>query len=40
LWQRDEPSDSNAGERAIRPAVVIRKNSYCNHGVLTQSILM
>lgn len=43
LWHDDVPSDNNAGERAIRPAVMIRKNSYCNHserGALTQSILM
>ena len=43
LWYDDVPSDNNAGERAIRPAVMIRKNSYCNHsdqGALTQSILM
>jgi hypothetical protein len=38
LWYDDVPSDNNAGERAIRPAVMIRKNSYCNHsdrGALT-----
>ncbi len=43
LWHSDVPSDNNAGERAIRPAVMIRKNSYCNHsdrGALTQSVLM
>lgn len=43
LWHADVPSDNNAGERAIRPAVMIRKNSYCNHsdrGALTQSVLM
>lgn len=43
LWHDDIPSDNNAGERAIRPAVMIRKNSYCNHsdrGALTQSVLM
>lgn len=43
LWYDDVPSDNNAGERAIRPAVMIRKNSYCNHsdrGALTQSVLM
>lgn len=43
LWYDDMPSDNNAGERAIRPAVMIRKNSYCNHsdrGALTQSVLM
>ena len=39
----DVASDNNAGERAIRPAVMIRKNSYANQsdrGVLTQSVLM
>lgn len=43
LWYEEVPSDNNAGERAIRPAVMIRKNSYCNHsdrGALTQSVLM
>lgn len=43
LWCDDVPSDNNAGERAIRPAVVIRKNSYANQserGALTQSVLM
>lgn len=43
LWYDEVPSDNNAGERAIRPAVMIRKNSYCNHsdrGALTQSVLM
>jgi hypothetical protein len=43
LWYDDVPSDNNAGERAIRPAVMIRKNSYCNHGdrgALTQSVLI
>lgn len=43
LWHDDVPADNNAGERAIRPAVMIRKNSYCNHsdrGALTQSVLM
>ncbi len=42
LWHADVPSDNNAGERAIRPAM-IRKNTYCSHsdhGALTQSILM
>ena len=37
------PFDNNAGERAIRPAVVIRKNSYCNRsqrGADTQAVLM
>ncbi len=39
----DVASDNNAGERAIRPAVMIRKNSYANQsdrGALTQSVLM
>ncbi len=43
LWYKDVPSDNNAGERAIRPAVMIRKNSYCNHsdrGSFIQSVLM
>jgi hypothetical protein len=43
LWYDDVPMDNNAAERAIRSAVMIRKNSYCNHGdrgALTQSILM
>lgn len=37
------PADNNAGERAIRPAVIIRKNSYCNRsqrGADTQAVLM
>jgi hypothetical protein len=43
LWHEDVDSDNNAGERAIRPAVMIRKNSYANQserGALTQSVLM
>lgn len=43
LWYDEIPSDNNAGERAIRPAVMIRKNSYANQserGALTQSVLM
>lgn len=43
LWYDEVPSDNNAGERAIRPAVMIRKNSYANQserGALTQSVLM
>jgi transposase len=43
LGYEDVPSDNNAGERAIRPAVMIRKNSYGNQsdrGALTQSVLM
>jgi len=37
------PSDNNHGERQIRPAVIIRKNSLCNRseqGAATQTILM
>jgi len=37
------PSDNNHGERQIRPAVIIRKNSLCNRseqGAATQAILM
>jgi hypothetical protein len=37
------PPHNNHTERMIRPAVVIRKNSYCNHsqkGADTQAILM
>lgn len=43
LWYDDVPMDNNTAERAIRPAVMIRKNSYCNQserGALTQSVLM
>ncbi|MCR9117425.1 MAG: IS66 family transposase [bacterium] len=43
LWYDDVPMDNNAGERAIRPAVMIRKNSYANgseRGALKQSVLM
>ncbi|QDU95802.1 IS66 family transposase [Lignipirellula cremea] len=43
LWHDEIPSDNNHGERQIRPAVMIRKNSYGNHsdrGMLTQSVLM
>ena len=43
LWYDDVPMDNNAGERAIRPAVMIRKNSYANgseQGAFTQSVLM
>jgi len=43
LWHEDVASDNNGGERAIRPAVMIRKNSYANQserGALTQSVLM
>lgn len=37
------PSDNNHAEREIRPAVIMRKNSYCNrstNGANTQAILM
>ena len=37
------PADNNYAEREIRPAVVMRKNSYGNgsgEGALTQSVLM
>jgi len=37
------PADNNHGERAIRPAVIIRKNTYGNrskHGADTQAVLM
>lgn len=37
------PADNNAGERAIRPAVIIRKNTYGNRsqrGADTQAVLM
>ena len=43
LDHADVPYDNNAGERAIRPAVIIRKNSYCNRsqrGADTQAVLM
>ena len=43
LWYENVPSDNNAGERAIRPAVMIRKNSYqsgSERGALTTSVLM
>jgi transposase len=43
LDKTDVPYDNNAGERAIRPAVIIRKNSYCNRsqrGADTQAVLM
>jgi transposase len=43
LWNEDVPFDNNAAERAIRGAVIMRKNSYNNRseqGALTQSILM
>lgn len=43
LDQPDVPFDNNHGERSIRPAVLIRKNSYCNrsdNGARTQAVLM
>jgi transposase len=43
LDHADVPYDNNAGERAIRPAVIIRKNSYSNRskrGADTQAVLM
>ncbi|MFV0445337.1 MAG: transposase, partial [Planctomycetaceae bacterium] len=43
LRHDDVTSDNNPGERAIRPAVMIRKTSYANQseqGATTQSILM
>ena len=43
LDQEDVPFDNNHGERSIRPAVIIRKNSYCNrsaNGAHTQAVLM
>jgi len=43
LDQPDVPFDNNAAERAIRPAVIIRKNSYGNRshqGADCQAVLM
>ena len=43
LHQADVPFDNNAAERAIRPAVIIRKNSYGNRsdqGADCQAVLM
>jgi transposase len=43
LWDDAIPADNNVAERAIRPAVLIRKNSYANQsdrGALTQAVLM
>jgi hypothetical protein len=37
------PSDNNHAERMVRPAVIVRKNSYANgsdQGALTQAVLM
>lgn len=39
----DVPYDNNFGERQIRPAVILRKNSQRNHlekGAATQAVLM
>ena len=43
LYRTDVPFDNNHAERSIRPAVIMRKNSYGNRstdGAETQSILM
>ncbi len=43
LDQPDVPFDNNHGERSLRPAVIIRKNSYCNRsqrGSETLAVLM
>ena len=43
LWYDDVASDNNAAERAIRPAVMIRKNSYANqseNGATTMAVMM
>jgi transposase len=43
LEHPEVPADNNHAERMIRPAVIARKNSYCNRserGAATQSILM
>jgi transposase len=43
LDRPDVPFENNAAERAIRPAVIIRKNSLCNRsqrGAATQATLM
>lgn len=43
LDQAEVPSDNNHGEREIRPAVIIRKNSLCNRseeGAHMQAVLM
>jgi len=39
----DVAYDNNLAERQIRPAVVLRKNSQCNHsdkGAATQAVMM
>ncbi len=43
LDQADVPFDNNHAERQIRPAVIMRKNTYCNRsqrGAQTQAVLM
>jgi transposase len=43
LDRPEVPPDNNHGERQIRPAVIIRKNSLCNRsegGAATQAVLM
>jgi hypothetical protein len=43
LDRADVPFDNNHGERSIRSAVIMRKNSYCNRslkGAKTQAVLM
>ena len=43
LEHPEVPYDNNTGERAIRPAVIIRKNSYANRseaGADMQAVLM
>jgi hypothetical protein len=43
LHRLDIPYDNNFAERQIRPAVILRKNSQCNHsdkGAATQAVMM
>ena len=43
LHRMDIPYDNNFAERQIRPAVILRKNSQCNHsdkGAATQAVMM
>ncbi len=43
LDKPEVPFDNNLAERAIRPAVILRKNSQSNrseHGAATQAVLM
>jgi hypothetical protein len=43
LDQEGVPADNNGGEREIRPAVIIRKNSFCNRserGANVQAVMM